>query len=65
MKATSIKFRTAHYLHTLPGKDKARVKGTGNGPNNPTRIGEGRQPTPTSSTGHRSRHKLDLSINRS
>jgi len=63
VEATSIKFGTAHYLHPLSGKGKTRVKGAGGGPSNPTKIGEGRQPTPTSNTGHCNRHNLDLPTN--
>ena len=59
MEATSIKFGIAHYLHPLPGKGKARVKGTGSDPNNPTRTEEGRRPTLASSTGHPNRLNPD------
>ena len=52
MEALSIRFGTAHFLHLLLDKGKARIKGKGKGsdPNNHIRIGKGRRPTPISRT---------------
>jgi len=57
VEALSIRFGTAHFLHLLLDKGKARVKGKGSAPSNRIRIGEGRRPTPTSKTGHHSKLK--------
>ena len=63
MEATSIKFGTAHSIHPLLDKNKARVKGKASDPNNHTITGEGRRSTPTNSTGHRNQLNLDLLTN--
>jgi len=51
VKAISIRFETAHVLHLLWDKGEARVKGKGSYPNNHTRIGKSRGPTPPAELG--------------
>ena len=63
MEALSIRCETAHSLHLLLDKGKARVKGKGNDPSSHIKIGEGRWPTPTNKTGHLSKLKSDLPTN--
>ena len=64
MKATNIKFGTAHSLHPLPSKGRGKVKDKGSDPNHHTRAGEGRRPTLTSSTGHPNQLNPDPLTNR-
>ena len=64
MEALNIRFGTAHFLHLLLDKGKARVKGKGSDPNNHIGTEEGRRPTPISRTGHLSKLKPDHPTNR-
>ena len=64
MEILSIRLGTAHFFHLVLDKGKVRIKGKGSDPNNHIRIREGRQPIPTSRTGHLSKLKPDLSTNR-
>ena len=60
MEALSIRFGTAHFLHLLLDKGKARVKGKRRNATYHIRTEEGRWPTLTSKIGHLSKLKLDL-----
>jgi len=64
VEATNTRFETAHSLHLLLCKGKARVKGKGNDLSSHIKTGEGRWQTPTNKSGHLSKPKPDLPINR-
>ena len=64
MKALSIRFGTALFLHLLLDMGKVRAKGKASDPSNRISIGEGRRPTLTSKTKHLSKLKPDFPANR-
>ena len=66
MEALNTRSVTADIPHLLLVKvmgDKDKDKDSDSDPSNPTRIGLGRQPTPTSRTGYLSRFRPDLPTN--
>ena len=65
-EALNTKFGTTHFPHLLPAKDKGKVRDRDkdSDPSNHTRIGVGRQSTPTSRIRHLSKPKPELPTNR-
>jgi len=57
LEVTNTRFETAHSLHLLLCKGRAKVKGKGKDLSSHIRIGEGRWRTPTNKTGHLSKPK--------